>query len=503
MPGVMTFLAIALGAGQPVDQLDFADAGRRPWVSEGLGLGRPISELIRAGDCRMMMIGDSISNRNSDSQDESGQSSMFWAIVRRWQPERWVGIATPSNSQGPNIQLARIQNSRATVRTRTLVNDGDESNIFSYGYQRFSSAPTLDVLFDVEDFPSGWVIIRNRLMDGDAWADEPWFSGPLAADFVYLRTPETVGVLHARSSREGGESVTTPAIEPAGPLGIASIPAPDLGDGGGLPEFSLISGQGYDELARPDHLIWLTTWVRRTDATGFSLNCAAVGGAGVADFLSDGRFATDERLGEYLAATGHPNLFHIHLGTNDTRFPTEWRDQIVELIDRLDRVSAQNGIEPSFLLVGQYGTTRRISQVRAKMISRYFDQIARSGTPRVSEDRIAMCSLAEILGEPVSADWLVDGIHPNRAGAHNLADLFWAQIVRCRADVTGSDDPDEPSYGVPDGQIDGSDFFYYLELYAERRDDADLSGDQPGVPDGILDGRDFFFYLDLFATGCE
>lgn len=79
----------------------------------------------------------------------------------------------------------------------------------------------------------------------------------------------------------------------------------------------------------------------------------------------------------------------------------------------------------------------------------------------------------------------------------------------CLADVTGSDNPNDPGFGVPDGQADSVDFFFFLDAFA--RGDlvvADLTGsgspgdEAYGVPDGVLDGDDFFFFLEKFAEGC-
>ncbi|MCB9845847.1 MAG: hypothetical protein H6811_07690 [Phycisphaeraceae bacterium] len=47
-----------------------------------------------------------------------------------------------------------------------------------------------------------------------------------------------------------------------------------------------------------------------------------------------------------------------------------------------------------------------------------------------------------------------------------------------------------------DGDVDGDDFFAYLDLFAADDDAADLDGD------GDRDADDFFAYLDLFALGC-
>lgn len=82
-------------------------------------------------------------------------------------------------------------------------------------------------------------------------------------------------------------------------------------------------------------------------------------------------------------------------------------------------------------------------------------------------------------------------------------------VVTCSADLTGSADPNDPEYGVPDGIIDANDFFYYLDQFASGNlEEADLTGSgdpndpQYGVPDGVIDGNDFFYYLDIFVNGC-
>ncbi|MBX3365640.1 MAG: hypothetical protein KF866_12860 [Phycisphaeraceae bacterium] len=79
----------------------------------------------------------------------------------------------------------------------------------------------------------------------------------------------------------------------------------------------------------------------------------------------------------------------------------------------------------------------------------------------------------------------------------------------CPADLSGSSDPNDPGYGVPDGQVDASDFFYFLDQFvAGNLAVADLSGSSDpndpayGVPDGQIDASDFFYFLDIFVAGC-
>ncbi|MCB9845907.1 MAG: hypothetical protein H6811_07990 [Phycisphaeraceae bacterium] len=57
-------------------------------------------------------------------------------------------------------------------------------------------------------------------------------------------------------------------------------------------------------------------------------------------------------------------------------------------------------------------------------------------------------------------------------------------------------DPGCPADIDHDGDVDGDDFFEYLDLFAAGDDAADLDGD------GDRDADDFFMYLDLFAQGC-
>ncbi|MFG0326589.1 MAG: GC-type dockerin domain-anchored protein [Phycisphaerales bacterium JB037] len=79
----------------------------------------------------------------------------------------------------------------------------------------------------------------------------------------------------------------------------------------------------------------------------------------------------------------------------------------------------------------------------------------------------------------------------------------------CAADLTGSSDPNDASFGEPDGDADGDDFFFYLDAFsAGELGVCDLTGSSDpndasfDVPDGDCDGDDFFRYLDLFVGGC-
>ncbi|MCB9845092.1 MAG: hypothetical protein H6811_03780 [Phycisphaeraceae bacterium] len=92
-------------------------------------------------------------------------------------------------------------------------------------------------------------------------------------------------------------------------------------------------------------------------------------------------------------------------------------------------------------------------------------------------------------------------------GSWSDGTVTWVDL-ECQADLTGSSDPNDPGYGIPDGVVDANDFFFYLDLFAagDLRADYTTSSDPNnpfyGVPDGVVDSNDFFYFLDRFVEGC-
>ncbi len=70
------------------------------------------------------------------------------------------------------------------------------------------------------------------------------------------------------------------------------------------------------------------------------------------------------------------------------------------------------------------------------------------------------------------------------------------EVPFCEADWTGSSNPQSPSFGVKDGDVDADDFFFFLDIFISGDARADLTSD------AVIDADDFFAYLDLFAQGC-
>ncbi len=96
-------------------------------------------------------------------------------------------------------------------------------------------------------------------------------------------------------------------------------------------------------------------------------------------------------------------------------------------------------------------------------------------------------------------------------GLAQLDGLIAKLEVRVRvgsaADLTGSGDPNDPGYGVPNGAVDSDDFFFFLDLFASGDARADLTGSSNpndpsyGQANCTIDADDFFFFLDAFVEG--
>jgi hypothetical protein len=83
-----------------------------------------------------------------------------------------------------------------------------------------------------------------------------------------------------------------------------------------------------------------------------------------------------------------------------------------------------------------------------------------------------------------------------------------AYEMRCLADLTGSSDPADPEYGIPDGEVNSADYDYFLAAFERGDPRMDLSGSTDPAdprynrPDGVVDMTDFFRFLDDLANPC-
>ncbi len=124
-------------------------------------------------------------------------------------------------------------------------------------------------------------------------------------------------------------------------------------------------------------------------------------------------------------------------------------------------------------------------------------------------DEIAIFTSNEVLGEFAS----VSPPELPQTLAYRWVDSYgnyqWRTLeYSCLSDLSGSSDPGDDDYAEPDGVRDSSDFFTFLDFFAN----GDLRGDLTGstdpadpsyrVPDGLIDERDFFVFLEAFTEVC-
>lgn len=85
-----------------------------------------------------------------------------------------------------------------------------------------------------------------------------------------------------------------------------------------------------------------------------------------------------------------------------------------------------------------------------------------------------------------------------------------SSFAGCLGDVTTTNtNPGDEEYGAPDGNIDGADLSYYVELWLNTSPNADWTTDNTnpgetgyGQADGIVSGADLSYYVEAWITGC-
>ncbi|MEM1331038.1 MAG: M64 family metallopeptidase [Planctomycetota bacterium] len=97
--------------------------------------------------------------------------------------------------------------------------------------------------------------------------------------------------------------------------------------------------------------------------------------------------------------------------------------------------------------------------------------------------------------------------------AYMTGERSWTLSVEssCRPDrSTDGANPNDPGYGIPDGQVTISDLTWYIErwwIFREQVADVTTTGANPGdpgygVPDGVVDVTDLTTFIEFWLAGC-
>lgn len=216
--------------------------------------------------------------------------------------------------------------------------------------------------------------------------------------------------------------------------------------------------------------------------------------------LAVGRQARAEFLRIGLDRSGNPGI--VELWRGDTRpsvFLGTWEDPEVILGVTGGQVLRYRLRTPVVLSGGEtYWTVVRADAAAGGGTLRWLLNENADPTPR---------------GLAVGGDYLfsIDGgtTFPASGIVNNDFAVFGPGQNNCPVDFTGSSDPLDPSYRVPDGLYDSEDFFFFLDGFVGGVTavcDLTATGDplEPGygIRDGVCDSADFFFFLDAFVQGC-
>jgi hypothetical protein len=417
-----------------------ASSGPWPVVPIRWDLG-PIAQRIAHEDCRLTIIGDSNSSRETSPR-------MLGGMMRTWRPDRWVGRVAPavaSSNEG-----VRIQTSDAgfvhTIRHLFDVN-GDDPQVWSNGQDGFVPNRGWDIVTDGSGLSGATPYTFTTLTRMDEYVDGDWTTGhPMRARLVFARDPSGMPQLSYQAHRGGvtGDPTTFSPEDSADRTWIDWVDV-DVPDGIGIVGAEVRSPVDWlhEQAGGPwpcpancevgQSFFHVTQVLWRTDAAGLQIDAIAEAGFQAVDHLAEGDQYDDEALQRYLAATRDPNVFLVLLGQNMSGQEHEdiegiWRSHVEGVLDRYRAACLFNDpdADPLFLLVAPWHTgnsTDRFIRMAATL-----HQIAME---RVDSGFINLFALAGSFEHNRGVHLESHGVHfRSDSGADYFNTLIWNQIER-------------------------------------------------------------------------
>lgn len=378
---------------------------------------------------RALLIGDSITNPNTNAGgNEANQDSYTWGIIRTWATE-WSGFTSATNSAFPDMAYAA---DAISGLTRIYGYANQNSPTVSSGDANFSLRIPIELRFSSDDTGTGtW--FQQRWETGGAWADKFWVSEAMNAELWYFRTPETPDSIELTFQHQGtgGNQVVATRTGCAGSATPAKLDFPQPNPGNSIIRANVSQATGYNEASKD--LIIYGIHARKRTGTGFELSAHGVGGAKYENYIDTDKFITDPHLAALHGPDGvyTPNLLMITLGANDGSNLT--------LADMTALVERYGSLIPNLyiLFLTPYGTPSSISQSAALAQAEKARQLAVTGTTSVPSSHIAVINTPQILGVAEASD-LVDTIHPKRSFVTEVTTAWWDQMGSLNGDESAS-----------------------------------------------------------------
>ncbi len=404
----------------------------------------PMAQRIIHEDCRLLIIGDSNSVKES-------QPRMLGGLMRTWNPDQWVGRVAPG-TVSVNEGVKILSNSTGVDVTPRKIFDTQTSDpvIWSNGQDGFIPTYGMDYVTDGTGLQYWSEYVVARLTRLDEYIGGDWAVGaPMKARLIYAHDDEGIQRLryHARRGGEEGPFTEFWPFDPDAERPWIDWVEVDVPDGSGEvsavvqpPQGWLSEGNGgpypCPQNCEPDKRFFYVTQVLwRTDVPGLQIDAVAEGGFTAEDHLASSGHCDQQAIEDYLAATREPNLFMILLGQNMSTSEHEsvlvnYKAHILGIVDRYRSaaLAVDPAADPMFLLVSPWQTGS---------IDRFFEAAQAMYEIAESREDVGFINLMALGGhyEMNRGIYLqVNGVHfDTDAGADYFCGLIWEQIVRAAA----------------------------------------------------------------------
>lgn len=409
----------------------------------------PIAHRIIHEDCRLLIIGDSNSLRESSPR-------MLGSMMRTWKPDAWSGRVSPgipsidngvkltTSEEGFNIDLRRVWNAAT-----------DDPEVWSNGQDGFIPTRGMDLRTTGEGVSGEAVYLSASLTKLSEYNGGDWtLDAPLHARLVFAASPDGMDSMRYAAMRgeTAGEYSNFSLRDDQAKRPLIDWVEVDVPAGEGAIRSEVRSPEGWLSAAEggpfpcPDNCVLdekffhVTQVFWRSDRPGLQIDALAEAGFAAWDHLESSGHYDDMALRGYLEATRHPNVFMVLLGQNMREGEWHdingvWRSHVEEILDRYRSASLANDpdADPMFLLVAPWQTQTSFDRFFEMAHVLHDIALTRSDTGFVNLMGMAG-SYAHNRAETLESS----GVHfGSDEGADYFTSLIWAQLER---ELTGKAD---------------------------------------------------------------
>lgn len=375
---------------------------------------RAFAQRLLRGSCACAVLGDSI---NVDTG--LTWTSMKVGYIKQLKPTTWAGDITSATTAGQSVEVTNYPTPTDIVGLQasfggTAILDGDGGAVTGeadrwpclWANWRFPTASG-NVAWGATMSRWNFSAARRALYQGG-----DWMTGATTCRVLFNRGSVGVSNVGYYSTRGGASFQSNDNAALAS--GFTNVDIPIAAGAGDTVCEIYGSNAGNDERAQN---LYVPAMRHKVDgATGLTLGCFGIGGAGVADLNSTTLITQAAR--NAMVAAFEIDTYIIAIGTNDTTWGATQYTHLLGIIDKYRTASTAAGKVAKFLLVSPYPQS-----VRA-----YPDVQAYMAQACGSASDISFFDLAGLVGtyaQILAAGYLAaDNVHPSATGAVYFATLL-------------------------------------------------------------------------------